>query len=525
MPRRRDKNFMCALAVLEAKIHVTGPRGDREIAFADFHRLPGDTPQRATPISTRMNSSTRSSCRRADLRATVLTADSLCARRQGRRHTGIADARSHRHDLAVREAFARKDTIRGGVLYKCPNTRFTHKLVPLDVTTPADMRAPGAATGIYGLECAMDELAVALKRDPIEAAYSQLLGARSERRSSLYQQGATRMLPARRRGLRLGEAQSGAAFDARRQRVGRPRDGRRCLGGAGSPVYRPRCADCDGHAEMSCATFDIGTGTCTVMTQIAADTLGLPLENVSARLGGSTLPHAPVEGGSWTAASIAKAIVAACNEVKAELLRLGQAAPDSPLAASEPDEFVLVDGNITSKRDPSRALPIAEAMRRGGVDRIEREKSNAPGKENTHARAVHSAVFAEVNIHEQIGVVRVRRVVSAIAAGHVINAKTARSQILGSVVMSIGMALQEETVTDQRFGRIMNANFAEYHVPVNADVNDIEVIFCRGTGRDHQPARHQGRRRDRHRWRRGRDRQRGLSRHGQAHSRFADYAG
>jgi xanthine dehydrogenase YagR molybdenum-binding subunit len=134
-------------------------------------------------------------------------------------------------------------------------------------------------------------------------------------------------------------------------------------------------------------------------------------------------------------------------------------------------------GSIAGKLDASRAVPIAEAMRRGGVDRIEREKSNTPGKEDTHARSTHSAVFVEVRIDEQIGIIRVHRIVSAIAAGRIVNAKTARSQILGSVVMGVGMALHEEAVTDHKFGRIVNANFAEYAVPVHADIHDIEVIF------------------------------------------------
>jgi xanthine dehydrogenase YagR molybdenum-binding subunit len=140
-------------------------------------------------------------------------------------------------------------------------------------------------------------------------------------------------------------------------------------------------------------------------------------------------------------------------------------------------DVVLANGAIASKRDSSRGVPIAEAMRRGGVERIEREKSNTPGTEDKHARSAHAAVFVEVKIDEQIGIIRVNRVVSAVAAGRIVNAKTGRSQVLGSVVMGIGMALHEETVTDHRLGRIVNANFAEYHVPVHADVHDIEVIF------------------------------------------------
>ena len=137
----------------------------------------------------------------------------------------------------------------------------------------------------------------------------------------------------------------------------------------------------------------------------------------------------------------------------------------------------MSDGKLVSRRDASRAVSIADAMRHGGVDRIEQEKTTNPAQDATRANNTHSAIFAEVKVDEQLGVIRVTRVVSAVAAGRILNTKTAGSQILGGVVWGIGMALHEETLIDHRFGRIMNANIAEYHVPVNADVHDIKVIF------------------------------------------------
>jgi xanthine dehydrogenase YagR molybdenum-binding subunit len=151
--------------------------------------------------------------------------------------------------------------------------------------------------------------------------------------------------------------------------------------------------------------------------------------------------------------------------------------PNSPLADAAPDEVVLADGKIVSKRDGSRAVSIADAMRHGGVDRIEEEKTTTFEDDGSHAHNTHSALFAEVKVDGQLGVIRVTRVVSAVAAGRILNTKTARSQIIGGVVWGIGMALHEETLVDHQFGRIMNANIAEYHVPVNADVHDINVIF------------------------------------------------
>jgi xanthine dehydrogenase YagR molybdenum-binding subunit len=151
--------------------------------------------------------------------------------------------------------------------------------------------------------------------------------------------------------------------------------------------------------------------------------------------------------------------------------------PNSPLANAAPDEVALVDGRLVSKRDASRGVSIADAMRQGAVDRIEQEKTTEPAQDHSKANNTHAAHFIEVKVDEQLGVVRVTRAVSAVAAGRILNTKTGASQILGSVVWGIGMALHEETLIDHRFGRVMNANIAEYHVPVHADIHDIKVIF------------------------------------------------
>jgi xanthine dehydrogenase YagR molybdenum-binding subunit len=205
--------------------------------------------------------------------------------------------------------------------------------------------------------------------------------------------------------------------------------------------------------------------------------LGLPLESIAVKLGDSALPEAPVEGGSWTAASVSNAIAGTAAHIRAELLRLAQAAPGSPLSEATADDVLLADGKIVSRRDGARAVSIADAMRHGGVDRIERVRETDFPEDSSHARNTHSAIFAEVRVDEQLGVVRVTRVVNAVAAGRILNTKTARSQIMGGVVWGIGMALHEETLVDADLGRIMNPNIAEYHVPVNADVHDIDVIF------------------------------------------------
>jgi xanthine dehydrogenase YagR molybdenum-binding subunit len=163
--------------------------------------------------------------------------------------------------------------------------------------------------------------------------------------------------------------------------------------------------------------------------------------------------------------------------VKEQALDLANAAAGSPLAGLTAADVTLSSGRLVSKRDPSRAVSFADAMRRGGVDRIEAERSNGFEQDRKYARNTHSAIFAEVKVDEELGVIRVTRVVDAVAAGRILNAKTARSQIMGGVVWGVGMALHEETLLDHAFGRFMNANLAEYHVPANADIHDIEVIF------------------------------------------------
>jgi xanthine dehydrogenase YagR molybdenum-binding subunit len=195
------------------------------------------------------------------------------------------------------------------------------------------------------------------------------------------------------------------------------------------------------------------------------------------KLGDSTLPQCPLEGGSWIASSVCNAIANTARAVRGDILSFANGMKDSPLADETVDDVALVDGKIVSKRDASRAVSIASIMQSGNAERITREEANKPDEDQSHARNVHSAVFAEAKVDEELGVIRVTRVVNAVAAGRILNLKTARSQIMGGVVWGIGMALHEETLYDHRFGRVMNANIAEYHVPVNADIHDIDVIF------------------------------------------------
>ena len=234
----------------------------------------------------------------------------------------------------------------------------------------------------------------------------------------------------------------------------------------------------DGTLEIGCGTADIGTGTYTILAQIGAEMLGLPIDKVTVKVGDSDLPVAPVEGGSWTAASAGSAVMEACNGIREDLLKRAGKIKNAPLEGAEPADVTFVDGEMRVRGDPSRAMALTDVLQ-GLNDPIKSEVTSKPDPKvfQRYSHYTHSAVFAEVRLDEELGMLRVVRVVSAVAAGRILNPKTARSQIMGAVVGGIGMALHEETVIDHRYGCFINHNFAEYHVPVNADIHDIDVIF------------------------------------------------
>jgi xanthine dehydrogenase YagR molybdenum-binding subunit len=366
-----------------------------------------------------------------------------------------------------------------GDLYHCKNVTLGYKVAQLDLYTPSDMRAPGAAWGLFALESAMDELAYELRMDPLELRlknYAEKDLSTGKRFSSkelreCYRQGAERFGWSRRtpapRSMREGDSLIGWGLAT----------------GVWEALQLPASAKAvltaDGKLTVGSATADIGTGTYTIMTQIAAETLGLPIANVTFELGDSTLPASPVEGGSFTASTVGSAVKAVCDKVREKVFDLARKMKNSPLAHASLKEVAFADGYIRLGSDPSRGVSITDAMRYGEVSSVEEETSVTPNmsKQSRYTRQSYSAVFVEVRVDEDLGTIEVSRVVSAVAGGRILNPKTARSQIMGGIVWGIGMALEEESVIDQKFGRFMNHNLAEYHVPVNADVHDIDVIF------------------------------------------------
>ncbi|MDB6145976.1 MAG: hcrA 1 [Pseudomonas sp.] len=361
-----------------------------------------------------------------------------------------------------------------GMLYHCDNVQLTYKLAPLDVYTPLDMRAPGAALGMIGLECAMDELACALTIDPVQL-----------RLNNFAERNGNQDKPYSSKELRACYAQGAERFgwsqrnpEPRSQRQGRQLIGWGMAGGVWEALQMNASAkvslDAQGKLTVSSATTDIGTGTYTVMTQIAAASAGVAMDNVTFVLGDSSLPTAPLQGGSFTVSSVGTAVQQACESLRGKLLDAARGIHPE-FASATLEQVSFSDGYLSLG---AQQLSMAEIVRSVPAQKLEVQVDAEPDKKREdYATATHSAVFVEVQVDEDLGSIRVTRVVSAIAAGRVVNPKMARSQILGGVVWGISMALHEEVQVDHALGRSMNHSLAEYHIPVNADIGDIDVIF------------------------------------------------
>ena len=362
------------------------------------------------------------------------------------------------------------------MLYAVPNLATTHRLVPLNVGTPTFMRAPGEATGSFALESAMDELAYALDMDPVELRLKNYAEVSPHERKpwsskqlrECYRVGAERFGWARRprkpRTMHAGDTLIGmgmatATYPARRSEA------------SATAQILP-----DGTANVVSGTQDLGTGTYTVMTQVAADALGFPVDRVRFGLGDSTLPHAPVSGGSQSVASVAPAVYEAASTARAQLIELARADRDSPLHGVAAEELTVVDGWVVNRARPTQRDPAAAVIARAGSRPIEATATARSGDEHEHfVFDSFGAVFAEVHVDASLGTIRVPRVVAVYDVGRLLNTKTGRSQLMGGIVWGIGAALEEESVLDARYGRFVNANLAEYHVPVNADIGTIDV--------------------------------------------------
>lgn len=365
-------------------------------------------------------------------------------------------------------------------LYPAPNTLFEQELVPLDVHTPLDMRAPGGSTSLHAIECTMDELAYKLNIDPLELRlinYSEMDPSAKK--------------PYTSKALRACylEAAEKFGWDKRNPEPGSMVRGNKLVGyGMATGIWDAfqfpsrveAMINADGKMVLNNAVTDIGTGTFTVMTQIAADELGLNMDEVDFQYGDSKKPFSMFQGGSAMTASTGVAIVVAAKELRKKLLKKAKEMTDSPFKKAENDQITFKNGTIFLNSDPNVLVTFKELIAFNKGKTIKTTNMGKPHllKLKDYSLATHSASFVEVEVDKDLGVVTVTRSVTAVAAGKIINPKTAKSQIYGSMVWGISKALHEETIMDPNLGKYMNSNLGEYHLPVHADIKQFDVIFA-----------------------------------------------
>lgn len=363
------------------------------------------------------------------------------------------------------------------VLYRSKSYEILQRHIDLDIVPNTFMRAPGESIGTFALESAIDELAHEMGFDPIELRRRNepdrhpLSGTAFSQRalSRAYEDGAKRF------GWEQRQAKPGARCE------GEWLIGMGCASGSypyarmpGATV-RLRLAR-QGTATLSCSAQEMGMGTATVQVQHAADRLGLPLAAITFELGDSALPAASLAGGSSQTASLSGAIIAAADKLTLELLRL--AGNDSPIAGLRAGELRLVDEGIASIDDPTRRESFQSILTRAARDEVTITATGAAPLEMLKF-AMHSwsALFCEVRVSNVTGEVRVNRLLGSFDCGTILNSKTATSQFKGGMIMGLGLALTEETLFDERTGRIMSSSLADYHIPAHLDVPEIDVIW------------------------------------------------
>ncbi len=367
-------------------------------------------------------------------------------------------------------------------IYACPNLTTTDKLVKTDLPTPFAMRAPGAVSGMFALESALDELAYKLKIDPLEIRLINY--AETDPDSGK---------PWSSKALRecYKNASERFGWSKRNPEPRSQRDGKWLVGwgmatgtwGAFQNAATVRIAlKSDGTAHVSSATSDIGPGTYTVITMIAAEFLGLPPEKVKFELGDTKFPKSPAQGGSWTTASVGSATRQAALGIIKKLLPLA-AKEDAEFKKATPETVTVENGkisfqNLTASVARFVSLDMGELLRKNNLAEIVEVYESKPSPErDKYALQAHGAQFVEVKVDEDLGIVKVTRIIEATACGKIMNPKAAHSQEMGGVVWGIGMALHEDTQVDHRYGRMTNHSLADYHIPSNADIHEIETTF------------------------------------------------
>ncbi|WP_149535782.1 xanthine dehydrogenase family protein molybdopterin-binding subunit [Siccirubricoccus phaeus] len=365
-------------------------------------------------------------------------------------------------------------------LYAAPAIATTYDAVRLDTGTPLFMRAPGEASGSIALESAIDEMALECGMDPLEfrlrnyAEVEPMSGKpfSSKALRECYAQGVARfgwagrpLQPRQMRdenGLLVGWGLGTATFPAL------------MFQGQARAVIRR-----DGTALAETGAHDMGQGAWTALAQLAADSLGLEIDQVEFRSGDSRLPDAGIAGGSSHTATAGIALHHAGADAIAKLTELAMADQRSPLFGAGNMGVVARNGRLLRRDDESRGESYADILTRAGLAEIEGRGTGAmdPAVPEHYATHSHGAVFAEVKIDPELGQIRATRLVGAFAAGRIVNPRLVRSQYYGGMIWGVSFALHEQAVMDKCSGRVMNANLGEYHVPVNADVPSLEAIL------------------------------------------------
>ena len=362
------------------------------------------------------------------------------------------------------------------MLYSSESNVTTHRLVDMNLGVATEMRGPGEAPGTAALESAMDELAIKLKMDPVEL-----------RLVNYAERDDAKNLPYTSKNLRDCYRIAGERFGwSRRHPVpGQRLEGNQFIGCGMATATRHALRSAaqavvrilhSGRAYVGSGTQDLGTGTYTIMADTAAHALGLDPALIDVELGDSTLPTAPPSTGSQSAASVCPAVRQAASKARLQLFNLAIADAQSPVHGLKPEDLELRDGRLFLKADPSRGEPFAELIARNGGKAIEAMASAEPGAERTaFSSNSFGAVFTEVAVDRDTSMVKVRRVVGTYDIGTLMNATTGLNQLVGGIVWGVSFALLEEAHIDPVYGRTVNENFADYHVPVNADIGEIDV--------------------------------------------------
>jgi len=360
-------------------------------------------------------------------------------------------------------------------LYAAPNRLTGHRLVKLDLPHAGPMRAPGEASGTMSLECAMDELAEQLGLDPVELRIRNEPPVDPENGRPFSQRQLIRCL---KEGAQL------FGWDRRLPKPGQVRDGRWLVGLGMAAAIRgnfllpAKCSfsvDAEGTITVRQGMTDIGTGTYTVLAQIAAETLGVPLGKVVVEIGDSELPPAPGSGGQFGAATAGSAALAAGMNLRKAIAELATGDPASPLHAGDPAAVTFQDGVVALE---NRSETLSDLIRRVAPQGLTVDGEIRPAQDaQKWSTQTYGSHFCEVGVDPVTGEVRVRRMLGVFAAGRILNAKTARSQLTGGMIWGVGSAITEGNAVDPRYGSLINQDLAQYLVPVQADIGDLDAIM------------------------------------------------